>query len=84
VRRWIAYHGLAVNVQPDLRHYDLIVPCGIADRGVTSLAAVTGRRYDMAAEMRRLARAFAAVFPGATIVPDDAESRGGDVDAQDG
>ena len=37
VRRWVSYHGIAINVDPDLRHYDGIVPCGIADYGVTSL-----------------------------------------------
>ena len=38
VRRWVTMHGLAINVAPDLEHFSGIVPCGIADRGVTSLA----------------------------------------------
>ena len=38
VRRWITFHGVSLNVDPDLRHYDGIVPCGIAEHGVTSLA----------------------------------------------
>ncbi len=38
VRRWVTYHGVAVNVCPDLSHFSGIVPCGIADAGVTSLA----------------------------------------------
>lgn len=37
VRRWIAYHGIALNVEPDLGHFAGIVPCGIAEHGVTSL-----------------------------------------------
>ena len=37
VRRWVTFHGIAVNVAPDLSHYDGIVPCGISDCGVTSL-----------------------------------------------
>lgn len=40
VRKWVAYHGFAVNVHPDLSHYDGIVPCGIRGHGVTSLAAL--------------------------------------------
>ena len=37
VRRWISFHGISINVDPDLSHYDGIVPCGIAEHGVTSL-----------------------------------------------
>ena len=37
LRKWRSYHGICINVEPDLSHYDGIVPCGIADHGVTSL-----------------------------------------------
>ncbi len=37
LRRWISFHGISVNVEPDLTHFSGIVPCGIADHGVTSL-----------------------------------------------
>ncbi|MEM1383899.1 MAG: lipoyl(octanoyl) transferase LipB [Pseudomonadota bacterium] len=37
VRRWVAFHGIAINVEPDLAHFNGIVPCGIAGHGVTSL-----------------------------------------------
>lgn len=37
VRKWVTFHGISLNVAPDLSHYDGIVPCGIADQGVTSL-----------------------------------------------
>ncbi|MEM6373389.1 MAG: lipoyl(octanoyl) transferase LipB [Pseudomonadota bacterium] len=37
LRKWISYHGLSINVEPDLSHFDGIVPCGIAEHGVTSL-----------------------------------------------
>ena len=39
VRRWVTYHGVALNVEPDLEHYAGIVPCGVSEHGVTSLAA---------------------------------------------
>jgi len=48
VRKWVTLHGLSINVAPDLSHYDGIVPCGIGDLGVTSLAAL-GKAPDMAA-----------------------------------
>ena len=37
LRRWVSFHGLSINVEPDLSHYEGIVPCGISDHGVTSL-----------------------------------------------
>ena len=37
LRRWVTFHGVSLNVEPDLAHYDGIVPCGIAEHGVTSL-----------------------------------------------
>ncbi len=48
LRKWVTMHGLSVNVAPDLSHYGGIVPCGIGDLGVTSLAAL-GKGADMAA-----------------------------------
>jgi lipoyl(octanoyl) transferase len=44
VQRWVTMHGLALNVQPDLDHFKLIVPCGLAGRPVTSLAEQLGDR----------------------------------------
>ena len=40
VRRWVTYHGVALNIAPELAHYRGIIPCGIAEHGVTSLAAL--------------------------------------------
>ncbi|WP_309661618.1 lipoyl(octanoyl) transferase LipB [Sphingomonas sp.] len=47
VKRWVTLHGFAINVAPDLTHFGGIVPCGIAEFGVTSLAAL-GREMPMA------------------------------------
>jgi len=38
IRKWITFHGISLNVDPDLEHYDGIVPCGVEGHGVTSLA----------------------------------------------
>ena len=37
LRKWVSFHGISINVEPDLSHFDGIVPCGISDHGVTSL-----------------------------------------------
>ncbi|MBK7405592.1 MAG: lipoyl(octanoyl) transferase LipB [Phycisphaerales bacterium] len=44
VRRWVSMHGLSLNVDPDLRHFQLIVPCGLSGRPVTSLRQLLGER----------------------------------------
>lgn len=47
VRQWVTMHGFAFNVQPDLTHFSWILPCGLSDRGVTSVEALTGRRLSL-------------------------------------
>ena len=62
ISRWITSHGFAFNVTTDVAFFDLIVPCGIVDRGVTSLAAQLGREPSMGEVEDRFVEQFAAVF----------------------
>src|ERR1700712_3200592 len=65
VRRWVSFHGISINVEPDLAHFAAIVPCGVADPryGVTSLAdlGLTATMEDVDIALRQ---AFAEVFGG--------------------
>lgn len=65
LRHWVSFHGASLNVAPDLSHYDGIVPCGIREFGVTSLAAL-GLPHDKAAVDRALRASFERHF-GATV-----------------
>ncbi|HEX3728739.1 MAG TPA: lipoyl(octanoyl) transferase LipB, partial [Opitutaceae bacterium] len=59
LRRWVSFHGISINVEPDLRHFEAIVPCGVADPryGVTSLVDL-GRPVSMADVDIELRQAF--------------------------
>jgi lipoyl(octanoyl) transferase len=62
VRRWVARHGFALNVTTDLSYFDLIVPCGIADKGVTSMEKALGKAPAWRAVEDEIVRQFEAVF----------------------
>ena len=62
IARWITSHGFALNVNTDLAYFRLIVPCGITNKGVTSIARLLGRAVDMEEVMRSVTMHFAEVF----------------------
>ena len=66
LRRWVSYHGISINIEPDLSHFSGIVPCGVSDHGVTSLVdlglPITLDEFDIV-----LRAAFEDVF-GRTVV----------------
>ena len=62
IARWITSHGFALNVTTDLDHFRLIVPCGIADRGVTSMARVLGRPVDTVEVENSIIEHFSNIF----------------------
>ncbi len=65
LRRWVSFHGIAINVEPDLSHFGGIVPCGIREHGVTSLVDL-GLPVTMADLDVALRRQFDAVFETGT------------------
>jgi lipoyl(octanoyl) transferase len=62
VRHWITFHGIAVNVDPDLSHFGGIVPCGISNYGVTSMREVLGHDVPMDVVDKVLKSTFSLVF----------------------
>jgi lipoyl(octanoyl) transferase len=70
IKRDVSFHGFAMNVHTDLNHFNYIVPCGLKDKGVTSLSKLLGREVTLDEVKPRLVRAFQGVF-----VPSDIEVR---------
>ncbi|MDX2072924.1 MAG: lipoyl(octanoyl) transferase LipB [Alphaproteobacteria bacterium] len=65
IRKWVTYHGICINVNPDLSHYAGIIPCGIREHGVTSLAAL-----GINATMAEVDAALKRHFPLTGIAPE--------------
>jgi lipoyl(octanoyl) transferase len=76
ISRWITSHGFAFNVNTELDHFRLIVPCGIGDRGVTSLERATSRRHSLRDVEDAVVRHFAGTFDrlAGSPLPDTAHS----------
>lgn len=69
LRRWVSFHGISINVEPDLSHFSGIVPCGITDHGVTSLVDL-GLPVTMADLDVALRSTFPRFFPEGGLHPD--------------
>jgi lipoyl(octanoyl) transferase len=69
IARWVTSHGFAFNVDPDLSFFRLIVPCGVAGRGVTSLSRLLGRDVNALDVGNRIVDRFAEVFGRTPSVP---------------
>ena len=76
IARWVTSHGFALNVTTDLDYFNVIVPCGIASRGVTSLGRLLGRTVDRADVEERIALHFCEVFQRTVnVVPQEVRLR---------
>jgi lipoyl(octanoyl) transferase len=62
VRHWITYHGFAFNINPNLEHFSYIIPCGILDKGVTSLKKILGYEVEQKEAVEKVIKYFAEVF----------------------
>jgi lipoyl(octanoyl) transferase len=73
ISRWITSHGFAFNVNTNLEYFRLIVPCGISDRGVTSLATLTRKAHSLSDVEDRFLQHFVDVFDrsAATVLTPD-------------
>lgn len=72
IRRWVTFHGISLNVNPELEHYSGIIPCGVQEHGVTSLTDL-GKHVSMNAVDKILRATFAAQF-GSSVLRDPTSS----------
>lgn len=70
VKRWVTMHGFAFNVNTNLDHFNWIVPCGLTDKGVTSLEKLLGRKQDFDDLNNKVVKYFSEVFG---MEPEDVE-----------
>lgn len=70
IARWITSHGFALNVSTDLSYFRMIVPCGISDKGVTSLSRLTGRQIEMFEVAQSVSKRFGEVFAREVLLRD--------------
>lgn len=61
IRRWVTFHGIAINRAPDLSHFDGIIPCGISEHGITSLEKL-GQNTDGSILHKQMKEAFLSIF----------------------
>ena len=64
IRRWVSFHGFALNVSPNLDHYCHIKPCELGHELVTSMASLLGKKVTMAEVTKKLLSKFIELFPG--------------------
>jgi lipoyl(octanoyl) transferase len=82
ISRWVTSHGFAFNVNTDLRYFDWIVPCGLRDKGVTSLQKLLGRPVEMEEVAGRVVRHFGRVFEAEMVeVAEQVEGRRSSVES---
>jgi lipoate-protein ligase B len=67
VKRWVSFHGFALNVNTDLKHFDLIIPCGLKNVQMTSMQEILGRRVPMDEVKQSTIRHFSRIFGQDTI-----------------
>jgi lipoyl(octanoyl) transferase len=64
IRRWVSFHGIALNVSPNMNHFRHINPCELRSEQVTSMAEILGRRPSMEEVVQKVVDRFVGLFPG--------------------